>query len=251
MTPTQRRYFRLILIWTGLSVLADVLWVWDPPRGDFLGQDFIDLLLVDFFMEIAAWLLWLFLGLYLVVRAVRESIRASGVRAVALVLGAFALALAFQSAMKRLIVEHPRDATLLREFSAREREFEEMADLFAEEKVFGTVASDFVGSRSGGGLMADSLLTPGDRIRLAAYRARIAKLGIDGGVFHEGEGIRFTRSVRRHFFMDSYKGFVRRTEPPESVARSLDEEASLGHERTTYRRIKGDWYLFQTKPQSD
>lgn len=136
--------------------------------------------------------------------------------------------------------KHPRDRELTENFQTHKKEFEELLQLFLEDKKLGRVAYDFT--------RPEKPETVGVSLaRIYEYRKKFDDLGLKAGIegYDEKEIIWFHVSMQGLSVTGSGKGYAYCKKTPEIVVENLDDYwSSNGKSFTAFKRIEGNWYLY-------
>jgi len=135
--------------------------------------------------------------------------------------------------------DHPKDDTLLLNFTQNEVMFEQLVTMLREDKKLERVDDTWT--------KPDDPATIGvTKERVESYRALFSKLGIPRGfyAFHDPERFTLLASAHGLSVSGSAKGYAYMVQKPDLVVASLDDYWSAdGSSFTAYRHTKGNWYL--------
>lgn len=155
------------------------------------------------------------------------------------------VALFFLLALPLFLIEfssekkHPKDEDLVGKFHAHKAEFEQLLQMFQDDKGLGRV-SDFTRPEN-----PESIGISRERIR--EYQRLFRKAGLEAGIegYDEKEIIWFHASSQGLAVTGSGKGYAYTRKRPETVVDNLDSYWSKdGKSFTAFRHIEGNWYLY-------
>lgn len=148
--------------------------------------------------------------------------------------------------------EHPRDEELIENFQSHKAEFNQLLQMFQEDKSIGRVAFNFTRTSSffekckSANSWDGKTVEPSDE-RLAEYRRLFKVLDLSKGIegYCEKNIIWFYSSSRGLSVSGSSKGFAYVLEKPEITVDSLNDYRFKNDESSpAFRHIEGNWYLF-------
>lgn len=147
---------------------------------------------------------------------------------------------------------HPKDIELMARFNEDRVKFDELIQMFKEDRSLGRVDKDFERSASffekcdGEGAWNSSRILV-DRTRIDDYRKRLAELKIAAGIegYCEKDHIILIASTQGLSVTGSSKGYAFLKDPPAILVEDLDNYWSADRRSfTAYRHIDGNWYLY-------
>lgn len=135
--------------------------------------------------------------------------------------------------------QHPKDEDLLQRFRTHRQEFEQLLQMFREDKGLGRVAPDFTRP-------ANTNEVGVTKERIDEYRRLFRTLGLSAGIegYGERDAVFFYASTQGLSVSGSSKGFAYLTKRPALLVDQLDGYRSPdGRSFSAFRHIEGNWYL--------
>ncbi len=148
--------------------------------------------------------------------------------------------------------EHSKDEQLIQNFQNHKAEFNQLVQMFQEDKSLGRVSYDFTRTSNFFEKCKEPNGWNGKEIevsneRLYQYRKLFKNLGLSAGIegYCEKEIIEFIASTRGLSVTGSSKGYAYLQKPPKILVDSLDNYWSEDKKSfTAYKHIEGNWYLY-------
>ena len=148
--------------------------------------------------------------------------------------------------------EHPKDEQLIQNYQSHKVEFNQLLQMFQEDKSLGRVALDFTRTSNFFEKCKESNSWNGKEIevgseRLFEYRKLFNSLGLSAGIegYCEKDIIEFIASTRGLSVTGSSKGYAYLQKPPKTLVDNLDNYWSEDKKSfTAYRHVEGNWYLY-------
>jgi hypothetical protein len=148
--------------------------------------------------------------------------------------------------------EHPKDEKLIENFQSHKEEFNQLLQMFLEDKYVGRIDFDFTRAsdffekcKSSDGQNGNEIELSKDR--LESYRKLFNELGLSFGIegYCEKEKVIFYASTQGLSVSGSTKGYAYLANPPEKIVDNLDKYWSQDRQSfTAFRHIEGNWYLY-------